>query len=170
MRSAENESLVKDLFLKHYRPLTAFAYKFVGNIDEAKDVVQSVFIRLLQNNYLAELSANPKSYLFKAVANECLNAIKKSRTRSLHEEAYGEEIATVTLLEAMEETEQELKIFNAINTLPPKCREIFMMSRLHDRKNKEIADQLNISLRTVETHISNALRTLRASLRSWLLF
>ena len=169
-QSDENEPLVKELFLKHYRPLTAFAFKFVRNIDAAKDVVQSVFIRLLQKNDLDEISTNPKAYLYKAVANECLNTIKKAKTRSLYEGAYAAEIPKTTLLQAMEETEQELKIFNAIDNLPPKCRQIFMMSRLEDLKNKDIADQLNLSLRTVETHISNALRTLRASLRSWILF
>ena len=170
MQSEENEAVIRDLFLNYYRPLTAFAFKFVRDVEEAKDVVQSVFIRLLQKSDRADILVNPKAYLFKAVANECLNTIKKAKTRSLHEEAYVAEVSSTAFIEAMEETEQELKIFNAINNLPPKCREVFVMSRLEERRNNEIADQLNISVRTVETHISNALRTLRASLRSWILF
>jgi RNA polymerase sigma-70 factor (family 1) len=169
-RSNKNEAAIRDLFLTHYRPLTAFAFKFVRDVDEAKDVVQSVFIRLLLKSDPADILMNSKAYLFKAVANECLNAIKKAKTRSLHEGAYVEEISSTALVEAIEESEQELKIFNEINNLPPKCREVFVMSRLEERKNNEIADLLNISVRTVETHISNALRTLRTSLRSWILF
>jgi len=168
-QSDENEEYVKDLFLEYYRPLTAFAFKFIRCKDEAKDVVQSVFIKLLGKSNAIKISRSAKAYLYKAVTNECLNVIKRKRRRSNLEDAFAAGISEM-VIEAIEETEQELKVFNAINSLPPKCRQVFILSHLEDRKNREIADQLNISLRTVETHISNALRTLRASLRSWILF
>jgi RNA polymerase sigma-70 factor (ECF subfamily) len=156
-----DEASYKKLFLEYYQPLTAFAFKFVADLDTAKDIVQSVFIKIYEKRERLLVEQSIKSYLYRAVSNACINHIKKENIRSAHHSAYAEEMADAFFHDSMEQTEAEHKIFKALNDLPPQCRKIFMMSRLDNRKNRDIADELSISIRTVETQISNALRTLK---------
>ncbi len=165
-----DEESYRELFLSYYKPLTAFAVKFVSDRENAKDIVQSVFIKLYEKRDSILVEGNMKAYLYSAVSNACVNYLKKESVRSGHQIAYMHMQSDVFFHDALEQTEEELRIHDAINALPSQCRRIFTMSRLEEKKNQEIADELSISIRTVETQISNALRTLRRTLRSILLF
>jgi RNA polymerase sigma-70 factor (family 1) len=158
-----NEASYKELFLRYYPPLTAFAYRYVKDHDIAKDIVQTVFVRIFEKRNVLLIQENIRAYLYRAVSNECFNHNKKEATRHLHNEAYIRDLHE-SPESTIEQAEEEYRIYQAIKSLPTQCQKIFVMSRLKNRKNQEIAEELSLSIRTVETHISNALRTLRKAL------
>lgn len=159
------ESTYRDLFAEYYRPLSVFAMKYVGDLETAKEIVQDFFVHLFQNRESIVISTSLKSYLFRAVRNRSLNYIRKNKSNRHHLEQYSAGQESTEDLEAkILETELEHRIFKIVNDLPPQCRKIFTLSRVNGLSNKEIAGQLQISIRTVETQISNALKTLRSKL------
>jgi RNA polymerase sigma-70 factor (family 1) len=153
------------LFLTYYPPLTAFAFRFTKDVDAARDIVQSVFMKILEKER-SVLARNDtvKAYLYKSVSNACINHIKKESVRQGHHQLFRKEQAEAHFDDAVEQVEEEYRIYAAIKKLPAQCQKIFIMSRIEDRKNQEIADELAISIRTVETQISNALRILRKTI------
>lgn len=159
-----DEATYKELFLKYYPPLTAFAFRFVKDEEAAKDIVQSVFIKIFERRDTLIIEESAKSYLYRAVSNACINYKRKEAVRLGHYELYVKELDEKFFEDAVEQSEEEHKLFLAIKNLPAQCQKIFMMSRLENRKNQEIAHELSLSIRTVETQISNALRTLRKAL------
>jgi RNA polymerase sigma-70 factor (family 1) len=166
-----DESAYREIFTRYYPGLVSFAYKILSDHHHAKDVAQNIFIRIFSRRGTITITQNIKSYLYSAVHNECLNVLKKESVTSLQYRKYSEEpLDHDSIQDAIKQTERENKIYQAIENLPPQCRRIFVMSRLEEKKNKEIADVLGISIRTVETQISNALKYLRNALLSTLLW
>ncbi|MDA7730367.1 RNA polymerase sigma-70 factor [Salibacteraceae bacterium] len=161
---AGNENTYRQLFDEHYVRLVNIAYKIVGNIDDARDSVQSVFVRIYENRETLEIKTNLKAYLNRSVVNTTINLKnKKSKIISIEESDLNTTNST-EFRDLIEEAESESKIWEAINELPDQCRRIFLMSRFQDTSNEEIALKLNISKRTVETQISKALKYLRNKL------
>jgi RNA polymerase sigma-70 factor (family 1) len=159
-----DESAFKYLFDSHYRALTNFAYRFFRDADLAKDVVQNVFVKIYQNRPSLRTVDDIKNYLYKAVYNECLNELKKQDVRDRYHDQYASLQETTFFEQTLEQTEKENLIYQAIENLPPQCKRIFLMSRIEGKKNPEIADALKISVRTVETQISLALKNLRKTI------
>ena len=136
--------------------------KYVKSVDDAREVVQKVFIKLFEKREKLEIKSSLKPYLFKSVYNTCLNEIRGKKSF-----LDVDEIDQLDLSEQSDklvEAEEEKRIWAAINDLPTKCRDIFIMNRFDGLKNQEIADKLDISKRTVEVQISNALKKLRDKL------
>jgi RNA polymerase sigma-70 factor (ECF subfamily) len=153
------------IFRQFYAPLVVYACKYVGSIDVAREVVQDFFVRFYEKRESLNIGVSLKSYLYRSVYNCSINYLnqKNIQDRHLktielerdHEEDMEAEIHTVEL---------EYRIDDIINDLPAKCRQIFKMNRLEGLRNEEIAKQLNLSKRTVETQISKALKILRKKL------
>lgn len=161
------EGTYKELFSEYYRPLSVFAMKYVEDLESAKEIVQDLFVHLFQNRESLVISSSISSYLYQAVRNRCLNQIRKNQTKRKHLDLYQAEQESSEDLEArIMETELEHQIFKIVESLPPQCRKIFTLSRVNGFSNAEIAEQLQISKRTVETQISTALKTLRLKLPS----
>lgn len=158
-----SETAFAALFDRHYTSLSLFALRYLPDEDRASDIVQSVFVTLWEQRQSAP-PANLRAYLYTAVRNAALNALKHDKVHRAYE---AEQLATTTELSdtatdaAIEAAETQAAIAAALQQLPPKQREIFMLSRFECLSNQEIADQLALSKRTVETQITNALRTLR---------
>jgi RNA polymerase sigma-70 factor (family 1) len=166
-----DEKSFEVLFKTYYPVLSVYAKKYVYDLETGKELVQDLFVKLYENRENLQINTTLKGYLFKAVQNKCLTYISQSKLRERH-------IENVALLERekeavdigyLEQTELEEKIYKSINELPDQCQKIFKMSRLEGIKNKEIAEELDISIRTVETQISKALKILRNSLGQLLL-
>jgi len=160
----------EQLYKSHFLHLCNFADQYVADSDISKDVVQKVFITLWERRNQMDLNQSIKSYLFTAVKNRCLNYIrdhKKYRSRTLDLDCGDIEVATQDGSIEMEELQDQID--KALDTLPEKCRIVFEMSRFQDMKYKAIAQKLSISEKTVEAHMSKALRTLRLSLSKYLL-
>lgn len=162
---AGRESTYALLFDEYYRPLSVFATKYVHDLELAKEIVQDLFVNIYENRKSLVITTSLKSYLFQSVRNRCLNHLKHLQVeRKFLDQITYEQESTEDPEARILETELEYRIFQIVAGLPPKCQEIFRMSRVSGLKNREIANRLYISIRTVETQISNALEVLREKL------
>jgi len=157
------------LFKLYYSGLTIFANRFVNDIDAAEEIVSDVFAMLWEHGHEIEFKTTIKSYLFKSVQNRCLNYLKHQKIENLYI-SYLERTKTLNdVLFAAEssylekETAQQINL--ALENLPEKCRQIFIMSRFDHMKYKDIAKELNLAPKTVERQISIALDKLRSLLK-----
>jgi RNA polymerase sigma-70 factor, ECF subfamily len=157
------------LFHFYYPGLVIYASQFTADRDEAEEIVQDFFVRFWQKHQQVLISDSLSNYFFSSVRNGSLNYLKHKKIEDRYlQEIYNlsnEHLAYDTNLYVASELQEKIK--NSIGRLPDKCREIFMMSRIRGMKNEEIAVELNLSKRTVETHISNALKVLRVELKDY---
>ena len=160
----------EQLFKSQYGKLCSYANLFLNDPDASEDVVQEVFFKLWKNRDQLSINTTVKSYLFRAVRNGCLNVIEHMKVRDTHK-AVNEEDIKSSETDAVDETvvmELEQRIRESIDQLPVERRKIFMLSRFEGLKYREIADQLNISVKTVENQMYHALRFLRERLVDYL--
>ena len=162
----------KALFRKYYPSLIFYATRLVGG-EEAEDVVQDVFVELWRRKDSIEIGDQIQAFLYRAVYTRALNVLKHRNV----EDGYCAAMEEINqkraefyqpdnneIIRRIEDRELRKEIYNAINELPDKCRMVFKLSYLHDMKNKEIADTMGVSLRTVEAHMYKALKLLRDKL------
>lgn len=173
-----SERAFRILFDRHYTHLVTFAEKILTNradaYETASDMVQNVFVSLYENTDI-EVSSSVRSLLFTSVRNACYNVIKHQRVVQLYEQKAAAEFSEIAPADdgaetLIEQSEANAKVAQALSQLPEQCRRIFMMSRFEGASNQQIADILDISKRTVETQISNALKTLRKLLLALIIF
>lgn len=158
------------LFRKHFKGLTYFALEYVKDHDIARDIVQEAFVNFWEKRDSIELNRSPKSYLGTAVRNRCLNYLrdhKKFDHSILEFEGLGGSHDYV-VQDQLVVDELKASIEKATRELPKKCREIFLLNRLEHKKYQEIADELNISVKTVEAQMSKALRIMRVKLAEFI--
>ena len=159
----------KALFRRYYPSLIFYATRLVGE-EEAEDVVQDVFVELWKRKDSIEIGEQIQAFLYRAVYTRALNVLKHRNV----EDGYCAAMEEINrrraefyqpdnneVIRKIEDRELRKEIDDAINELPDKCKEVFKLSYLHDMKNKEIADVLGVSLRTVEAHMYKALKFLR---------
>lgn len=160
------------LFKQYYAALRIYAHRLVGELDLSEEVVAASFAAVWERRSRIDFDHSVKSYLFRTVHNRCLNHIKQQQVRKRYERYLLEQS-----LPGAEEAEAELslgaddlrrEIGLALDELPEKCRQIFLLSRFGNKKYHEIAAMLELSPKTVETQMSIALRKLRERLREWL--
>jgi RNA polymerase sigma-70 factor (ECF subfamily) len=159
-----DKAVFQHVFDSTYESLCQYAFTILKNMDEAEDMVQSVFIKMWEKRETLDVKYAMKSYLFKAVYNQSINEIEH-RTVVVKHQAYDKRIRTDEVQPDVfpEELEDNIKL--AIEGLPPQCRAIFIMSRYEELPYARIATKLNISVNTVENQISKALRILRLELK-----
>jgi RNA polymerase sigma-70 factor, ECF subfamily len=165
-------SLFEDL----YSPLCQFCIRLVNDTDTAEDIVQEQFIYLWENWQRLSTISSIKAYLFKAVKNKSLNYLKKQFSKKgiirLHESVeIPQDRMQPSAIELLETKELEELLEKALNSLPLRCRTIFNMKRFAEMSNKEVAESLNISVKTVEAQMTIAIKKLSAYVSSyWSLF
>ena len=158
------------LFKTHYDPLCRFALSYLQDPDDAEETVQGVFIGFWEKRKTIQVDASLKAYLYRSVRNACLNEIKRVKVRKLHADSMmveGEPQSQPSDHLAIRQ-ELEEKIQEALQALPEQCRLIFKMSRFEELKYQEIADQLNLSIKTVENQMGKALKIMRTQLKDYL--
>ncbi|MDX1444551.1 RNA polymerase sigma-70 factor [Lishizhenia sp.] len=157
-------------FNQYYESLARYAYTMVKRQEVAEDIVQKLFIKLWEKRKELEIKGQTKSYLYSAVHNASLNHLNSAKRKNSHREV--EEDYSLSGSErtdsGIESKELEQTIELAMQTLPPKCREVFQLSRQEQLSYKEIADQLNISTKTVENQMGKALKLMRSALHEYL--
>jgi RNA polymerase sigma-70 factor (family 1) len=159
------ESAYEQLFKEYYKPLTVFATGYLENLESGKEIVQELFVSLYEKRKKLVITTSLKSYLYRSVKNRCLNHIKHQQVRKKHQDRMKpDKQESENLEDKIRETELEYLVSKIVDQLPPQCKRIFTMSRVSGLSNREIAEQLAISKRTVETQISNALKVLREKL------
>lgn len=165
-----DESSFEKLFREHFNGLTHFAISFVKDDEAAREIVQEVFVALWERRQEIDLSKPVRSYLSTMVRNRCLNHLRDNRkfSRDLMAIEHATENDLYTPPDPLVEAEIRVRISRSIEELPEKCREIFVMSRSGKMKYHEIADKLQISVKTVETQMSKALQHLRNRLSEYI--
>lgn len=150
---------MENLFRYHYRPLCIFALHYLKDIDVSEDVVQEAFGLLWEKLSAGEKVVNQKGYLYSTVKNRSLDILRKrgSVGEAISLDGSVDDIEEPTV----EDAEVEARLWTAIDTLPEKCREIFLMSKRDGLKQEEIASELGISLQTVKNQVSKALKILK---------
>ncbi|MCK4922078.1 MAG: RNA polymerase sigma-70 factor [Bacteroidales bacterium] len=155
------------IFREFFKPLTHYSLKMVIDMDSAKEIVHTVFISLWEKREQIKLDTPIRSYLFTAVHNKSLNFLRNNE--KFYKGDFSDiEIVTVEDEDKMIAAETEARITDAINSLPDRCAEVFKLSRLEGKKYREIAEELGISIKTVEIQMSKALKTLRTELKDYL--
>ncbi len=160
----------EDVFKSMFPSLCLFAQKYVSDMDTSKEIVHKVFIALWEKREEIDFEKPMKSYLFTSVHNRCLNFIrdnKKFNTDELTIEVLENQMGTDTTDE-ITSAETIAEINEAIQSLPEKCREIFILNRFEGLKYHEIAEKLDISVKTVEAQMSKALKILREKLEKYI--
>lgn len=156
------------VFRTYYQNLCRYANMWTSNSDESEEIVQSVFVKLWEKKDVIKVDTSVKSYLFKAVYHSSLNAIKHKKVKEQyaqmkeHQELHSEMQSNISL----KELEKRVEI--ALSELPDQCRLIFKMSRFQELKYREIAEVLNLSVKTVENQMGKALKLMRHNLADFL--
>ena len=164
------EPELDQLYVQHYAGLYRYALTILNDSVIAEEMVQQVFFKILERKKGIVIHTSLKAYLYRSVNNECLNHIKHLKVRR------GFEVRSNTMMKQtvdtpagkMQKKELEEKIRETINGLPEQCRTIFQLSRFEELRYAEIAAQLGLSVKTVETQISRALKKLRTQLADYL--
>ncbi|MFA6677408.1 MAG: RNA polymerase sigma-70 factor [Bacteroidales bacterium] len=160
-----------ELLFKHYYPgLLVFATQITLDKEEAIEIVQDFFVNFWTKHATLKNEKSIKSYLFTSIKNRSINFLKKQKynERIIQDMTYLSENSPLYEPDIFVESELQQKIKDAIDKLPKRCGEIFVMSRIEGLSNDEIANKLSISKRTVETHISKALKVLRIELKMYI--
>lgn len=159
-----------EIFFKgNYLKFCAFANQYTQNVDDAREVVQELFIYLWEHQQRLSEVKSIKTYIFSAIRYNSIRKRKASREKTLEISDVPEEEVMVDFQSELEYAQLQEQILEAIDSLPPQCQRIFKMSRFERMTYKQIAEVLNISPKTVEVQISKALRGLQKSFDSNLL-
>jgi RNA polymerase sigma-70 factor (ECF subfamily) len=160
----------EEIFTHNYKSLCRIAYNLTGDMDVSKDLVQDVFYKLWGRRDKLTFDTAIDNYLKQATTHAAYNFIRQKKTRSgilsqidwLTRPAPAENAESVTFTELEKEAQM------AIDKLPPKCKAIFLLSRREEMKYQEIANHLNISVKTVEHQMGIALNKLRDQLKPYM--
>jgi len=157
----KEQKQLENIFHRYYSPLCNYASKILGNSYDAEDLVQSLFIQLYDKGKLHAIN-NFENYLMRSVKYKCIDFIRSRQPSSeieLLPDKAGVEIQEIT------EADIEPLFHYYAAKLPPKTREVFLMSRVGQMTYKEITEELNISQKTVENQMSSALKKLKSILQ-----
>jgi len=156
-------SSYNQLFLRYYSRLCAFVFGITQSSSASEDVVQELFIRLWINRAKLEINENISGYLYRSSKNAALNHLRseKSRQKSVQNMPVQEYLTDDNLIE---QVEFSAALYQCIEQLPERSREVFKMSRIDGFKQQEISDQLGISVKTIKNQIWKSLQYLKACL------
>ncbi|SDM17437.1 RNA polymerase sigma-70 factor [Siphonobacter aquaeclarae] len=158
----------EELFRRFYGALCSHAVRFVYSREVAEDIVSEVFFQFWSDKVYLTVTTSFAAYLFRAVRNRSYNYVRweLARSRQSTDASLGLVVDyQPSPTEIVQFDELHRKIEQTIEQLTPQCKRVFLMSRFENKRYQEIADELNLNVKTVETHISKALATLRAALQ-----
>lgn len=156
------------LFRRYYQPLCSHAVRYVYSKVLAEDIVADLFQVFWQKRIFERIAFSYRAYLYQAVRRNCLLYLQREAGRTISQELLSDsdQLSLITLpSEQVQFDELSGQIEAVINIFSPAIRQVFLLSRFEGRKNREIADELQISLKTVEAHITKALVLFRQALQ-----
>ena len=153
----------RELFDRYYAPLCRFAEFWLRDRASAEEVVLDVYTHVWQHAAELRITVSVRAYLFRAVRNRALNRLRDQRTDGIPIEG-PEPLFTNPEALQLEADEMMMLVAEAVSQLPDRCREVFRKSREEGLSNAAIADQMRISVKTVEAQITKALRRIRETL------
>ncbi len=174
-----DEIAFKVIFNEYYSRLYYFILEFISFDDIAENIVQDTFFTLWNKRNELKDDSNLNAYLFTVAKNNCLYRLRDQRyrqklftTNTLDQNELEMNIEVLNTLDSSAYTFEEIEriIERTLEELPPQCKRVFILSRFEERKNREIAEELNISVKVVEKHISKGLKIFKESLKDYLPF
>lgn len=162
------------LFKELNLPLSSYAYRILNDMDQSREVVQSTFFKIWDNRAVIDVNESLKSYMYKAVYNNCISVLRKSKRYKQFAELGLGDLYFNRILQnphaemSMIDSETRKVIVGAINELPKRCRDVFVKCKIEGESYDRVASDLKISVKTVESQMSIALKRLRAKL-DWLM-
>lgn len=166
----QNKIVFDFVFSYYYSGLCAYCERITNNQEISEDIVQELFVNLWIKHHKINIRSSLKNYLFTSVKNRSIDYIKSEQRKIKKLIHLTEETVHYENLSSLwfAETELQSVVEKSLQKLPPRCREIFELSRLEGLKNQQIADKLSLSKRTVELQVSNALKQLRIDMAAYL--
>jgi RNA polymerase sigma-70 factor (family 1) len=167
----------KKLFYSYHRKLCLYAESFVADPDIAEDIVQDTFFSIWEKRRELNVESSLKSYLYRSIHNGCIHYLRHIKVQEKHSKYYSLKLQEAQLLynfhietasSGLYRSELENIIKGVIESLPEKTRDIFLLSREKGLKNQKIADKLNLTVKSIEYHVSKALESLRENLKDYL--
>ena len=150
------------LYVNYYNDLCFFLSRICKDNAICKDLVQEVFLNIWKKRHVLKITTSLKSYLYKSVYNQYLQYLRdQKKQKNLLETLKAEAVLEYYITDTSQDDIKIKKLKSAIEKLPPRCKEAFILSKVEDRKYKEIAFLMGISTKTVEIHVSKALGLLR---------
>ncbi len=172
-----DENTFISLFKTYYISLCAYSRRYVGRKDIAEEIVSESFFKIWENRKTLEIHTSIKAYLFQSVANNSLLHLRKLSKEEKIEDYFsgieGENIGFFEIAENLSDQslllkELTIRIEDAINQLPPQQQTAFRLKRFEGKKNKEIAREMGLAVKTVEMHLSKAMLSMRINLKDYL--
>jgi RNA polymerase sigma-70 factor (ECF subfamily) len=162
----------EDIFVDYYESLYGYAFGIVNNELLAEETVSDVFYKLWLKKETIKIDASMAGYLYKSVYHACMDKIRHNKIKKAFKSEVTYKSASNNLNEdaaiKIHLKDFEKNLHNALFQLPEQCRTVFQLNRMEEVSYKDIASRLGISLKTVEAHMSKALRRLRVSLAEFL--
>lgn len=155
---------IERLYAQYYKPLCLYALHYLEDIDESKDIVQECFASLCQNT--ADISS-PHSYLYRTVRNRCIDRL---RAKGKGMTVPVDDLSAISDEEAQQRSELEARLWEAVDSLPPKRRELLLLNKRDGLKFSEIAQITGLSENTVRNQIFRAVKSLRSNAKKILTF
>ncbi len=157
------------IFRRFYTPLTRFCVRFVGDGDQAAEIVQELFVKLWTNREKLVFTSSFESYMLRSVRNSAITFINKERAHAgANERLYTDDSDANDPSETLQSNNLEVSYQKVLAAMPEKRREVFLASRFDGLKYTEIAEKFGLSQKTVEAHMSAAIKQLREGLKEYL--
>nr|WP_262921419.1 RNA polymerase sigma-70 factor [Maribellus maritimus] len=162
-----NKKAFDQLFLRYYKNMCRFSLTFVHDTNDSEELVQKLFVRLWENRKKLEAPEDIKAFLFKSVYYESMKLIREKNTRKKYISEYFLNFKLIQ--EEPEDYSTIMPYLNkAIQKLPERCKQIFILNKLEGLTQKEIAEYLGISIKTVENQVAIAISKLREEVKPFL--
>lgn len=170
-----NLSQYEDFFLQHYVLLCSFARRYVGRVDVAEDIVSETFVKIWEKRNSLKITTSFKSYLYQSVMNNALMYLRKQKNEiriddltefgNARERNLSFTVEDHAFIRKLEWENFYDQVLGAIEQLPPQQKQVFKLKRFEGKRNQDIAILLDISVKTVEMHLSKAMNKLRETFR-----
>ncbi len=151
----------EQIFSEYYNWLCNYVFQLCDDRSLAEDIVQEVIIKFWEKRKTIIITTSLKSYLFKCCHNQFLKHLKSKKIKFDRLDQVKWDVIYESNVDNSIKEKKEEKLYSLINQLPLRCRQVFIQHKLHKRKYKEIAEDMDISIKTVENQMSKALHFLR---------
>ncbi|MGN0213991.1 MAG: RNA polymerase sigma-70 factor [Muribaculaceae bacterium] len=168
----------EDFYVMWYSRAKRFAYEYVMSENDAEDIVQDIFLKLYERRELFDVYANPTAYLLTSIKNRCIDRLRqvideRQLVENINDVRILEKRLSLDVLESFDvnfpdEESIEKRLKQALDALPERCRTIFVMNKIEGKKQSQIAEELGLSINTIESQMAIAYAKLRVNLKDCL--
>jgi len=164
----DDEDAFRSLFFEFFSSLCVFAHRYVDDWNTCEDLVQDTFFKIWKNRKSIEINTSSRNFLITSVRNSCIDHLRKQDSARVWQEKEAKDKTGYTSDDLYSHIELEQMLTSALSKLPENIREVFELNRFDGKTYKEIAEEKNISVKTVEAHMTKALKVLRIELKDYL--